>query len=78
MFAERVKTWTEEWKAQGLKEGRQEGEAKLLRKLLVRRFGVLPGWVDERLAQAGETDLETWVDRAFDAQALDDVFDLGG
>lgn len=82
MLAERVKTWTEEWKEQGLKEGqkegRKQGEAKLLRKLLVRRFGTLPGWVDERLALAAEPDLDTWADRAFDAQSLDEVFDIGG
>ena len=35
MLAERVKTWTQEWKDQG----RQEGETKLLRRQLTRRFG---------------------------------------
>jgi len=43
MLAERVKTWTQEWKEQGLQEGRkqglQEGEIRLLRRQLTRRFG---------------------------------------
>ncbi len=39
MLAERVvKSWTEEWKQQGI----SEGETKLLRRQLVRRFGSLP------------------------------------
>lgn len=75
---ERVKTWTEKWKQQGLQqgrqEGRQEGEAKVLHRLLSRRFGALPAWVDQRLEQANEVDLEYWTDRVLDAQALDDVF----
>jgi len=41
---------------------------------LSRRFGALPGWVDQRLEQANEVDLEYWTDRVLDAQALDDVF----
>jgi len=77
MLAERVKTWTEEWKAEGLAEGRREGleqgEAKVLRRLLVRRFGELPAWVDSRLGEASEAELETWADRVLDAASLDEV-----
>ena len=58
LLAERVKTWTQEWKDQGLREGRQGGEAKLLRRQLTRRFGPLPSWAEERLGQAGEPELE--------------------
>lgn len=52
MLAEQVKTWTEEWKQQGI----SEGETKLLCRQLVRRFGSLPAWAKARLEQAGETD----------------------
>jgi hypothetical protein len=70
MLAERVKTWTQEWKDQG----RQEGEAKLLRRQLTRRFGPLPSWADERLGQAGETELEEWGDRVLECRSLKEVF----
>ncbi len=70
MLAERVKTWTEDWKA----EGRQEGEAKMLRRQLVRRFGELPDWVDGRLGDAGEAELETWADQVLDAESLEEIF----
>jgi hypothetical protein len=34
-----------------------QGEARLLRRLLERRFGALPAWVDEHLATASEENL---------------------
>ena len=78
MLAERVKTWTQEWKDEGLREGRregrQEGETKVLRRQLTRRFGPLPSWAEERLGQAGETELEEWVDRVLECRSLEEVF----
>jgi len=90
MLAERVKTWTEEWKQQGLDQGRQEGrqegrregrqegkhlgEVSLLHHLLDRRFGPLPVWVDERLAQAGEAELEQWAERVLEYASLEEIF----
>jgi len=73
MLAERVKTWTEEWKQQGLQQGLQQGEARVLRRLLIRRFGPLPPWADERLALASEAELEGWTDRVLDARSLEEV-----
>lgn len=81
MLAERVKTWTEEWKQQGLEQGLEQGirqgvsqgEVKLLRRLLVRRFGVLPDWAEARLEQAGEAELEVWADRVLDCETLEEV-----
>ena len=75
MLAERVKTWTQEWKDEGLREGRREGETKFLRRLLTRRFGPLPSWAEERLGQAGETELEEWGDRVLECRSLKEVFD---
>ncbi len=74
MLAERVKTWTEEWKQEGVRQGRLEGEAKVVRRLLIRRFGVLPRWADERLEQASEAELDLWSERLLDYPSLDDVF----
>jgi hypothetical protein len=69
MLAERVKTWTEEWKQQGV----PLGEAKLLRRQLVRRFGALPAWAELRLEQAGEAELEVWADRVLECATLEEV-----
>lgn len=74
MLAETVEEWTRQWKQEGRQEGRQEGENALLRKLLERRFGALPAWVDECLAKAGPAQLETWGLELLEAKALEDVF----
>ena len=37
-----------------------QGEARLLRRLLERRFGTLPAWVDQHLATASEENLIRW------------------
>ena len=62
------------WKKEGLEEGRKEGEASLLKRLLQRRFEQLPGWIDQRLEQASRQELEGWADRVLDAERLEDVF----
>ena len=74
MLAERVMTWTQEWMEQGM----QKGEIKLLRRMLNRRFGPLPAWVDKRLEQAGEAELEAWADRVLECGSLDEVFGGAG
>ncbi len=63
-----------EGRLEGRQEGRLEGEAAVLKRLLIRRFGPLPEWVEPRLAQAGQADLERWADRVLDAPTLTDVF----
>jgi Domain of unknown function (DUF4351) len=59
---------------QGLDQGYVRGEASLLERQLVRRFGPLSEGVQERLATATRADLETWGDRILDAQRIEDVF----
>jgi hypothetical protein len=65
-----------EGRLEGRQEGRLEGEAAVLKRLLIRRFGPLPEWVEPRLTQAGQADLERWADRVLDAPTLTDVFTL--
>jgi hypothetical protein len=55
-------------------ESAQQGEIKLLRRQLARRFGPLPSWADERLEQASEAELEGWADRVLECRSLEDVF----
>ncbi len=61
----------------GMRQGRVEGERVVLERLLLRRFGLLPPEVAERLSEATAADLETWAENVLDAQALGDVFDSG-
>ncbi|MBI1789650.1 MAG: DUF4351 domain-containing protein [Acidobacteria bacterium] len=75
-----AKVQTQGWekgKAQGLVEGKLEGklegEVALLRRLLERRFGSLPGWVIERLQSASTDTLEEWGVRVLNAQTLEEV-----
>jgi len=64
----------QEGRQEGRQEGMQQGEAALLQKQLARRFGALPAWVPERLAQASPAQLERWGLEVLDAASLDDVF----
>jgi hypothetical protein len=59
---------------EGRKEGRLEGEAVLLRRQLLHRFGAVPAWAETRLKGASTEQLEAWGERVLDATTLDDVF----
>ena len=59
---------------QGMQQGRLEGEAKLLLRILPRRFGPLPSEITKRVHGADPNTIEIWADRVLDAKSLDDVF----
>ena len=69
----------DEGKAKGWAEGKAkgwaEGRAELLARILRRRFGDLPEWVEIRLREATPEQLESWADHALDATHLEAVFD---
>jgi predicted transposase YdaD len=73
----------EEGFEKGIEKGRLEGiergmavqARKQLRRLLTRRFGPLPEWVEERLDAAEIAQLEEWADRILDAETLKGVFE---
>ena len=60
--------------AKGRVEGRLEGESKLLKRLLERRFGSLPAWAIESLSNATELALEAWGEAVLTAPTLEAVF----
>jgi hypothetical protein len=62
-----------EWKQRWTQEGRREGEAALLTRLLERRFGTLPDTAKDRIAAADVSSLEEWSLRVLDAGSLDEV-----
>jgi hypothetical protein len=59
----------------GIEQGLQQGEALVLKRLLTRRFGPLPEEVENKLAQADRSQLESWADRVLDAKSLEEVFE---
>jgi hypothetical protein len=58
----------------GLEKGVIEGEKKTLRRLLLRRFQVIPDWAVERILQGSDAELEQWLDNVLDAATLESVF----
>ena len=58
----------------GVEKGIQQKANALLKRLLNRRFGELPEWVETRLATASREELEHWAERVLEAQRLEDVF----
>lgn len=63
---------------EGRDEGRTQGAALILQRLLSRRFGDLPPWALQRIAQASQAELERWGDRVLDAASLSAVFEEMG
>jgi hypothetical protein len=90
MLAERVMEWTRQWKAQGMQEGlekgiekgreegreegRKSGETALLKKMLELKYGPLPPWAEDKIAQADGAAIEQWAINLLSAQTLDEVF----
>ncbi len=58
----------------GRQEGLRDGEMRTLLRLLQRRFGPAPDWVQARLAEANRETLEAWTDKILDARSLNDLF----
>jgi len=63
----------QEGRQEGREEGRQEGDLTVLRRLITNRFGAIPGWVEERLANRSTDELEDLIVRFHDAQTIQDL-----
>ena len=59
---------------EGLQQGLQQGERLMLERMLIRRFGPLPGWVKGRLDAASVAELEAFGLRVLEADSLEAVF----
>ena len=57
----------------GIRKGMVQGEARVLLRLLERKFGTLPEKTRERIEGADEATLLTWSDRVLTAERLEDV-----
>ncbi len=51
----------------------KRGELTVLRRQIEKRFGAIPGWAEERLADRSASDLEELSVRVLDAQSLEDL-----
>ena len=58
----------------GIKKGLQQGESRVLRRLLTRRFGELLIWAEAKLQEAALEQLEAWSERVLEAGSLEEVF----
>ncbi|MBF0400471.1 MAG: DUF4351 domain-containing protein [Magnetococcales bacterium] len=81
MLATHVEKWSRDIEQKGILIGRQEGEqigeqkgeAKMLTRQLQRRFGNLPPWASQKIADAELSTLEEWSLRILDATTLESV-----
>ena len=67
-------TIAEQLRAEGRAEGLLKGEALLLERLLIGKFGELPTEVQSRLQTASRLDVERWAERVLLADGLEAVF----
>lgn len=58
---------------QGLREGARQEKISTLKRLLQRKFGSLPSWVDERIDQASKERLDDWTERLLEATSIRDL-----
>ena len=51
----------------------QKGELTILRRLIAKRFGALPGWAAEKLAGLSTAELEALSERVLDAGSMEEL-----
>ncbi len=78
MLAERVKEWTHEWEAKGVrkgrKEGMQKGEAGILLRQMHLKFGKLDAEVLAKIESASAEQLLVWSEHILSAQTVEEMF----
>jgi len=58
---------------EGKQQGREEGELKVLRRQIEKRFGPLPDWAEKWLASRSASELEELSIRVLDAETLEEL-----
>jgi hypothetical protein len=71
---EGLQTGLEQGMQQDLQQGMQKGELTILRRLISRRFGSLPGWLEEHLVKLSTNELEEISLCLLDAEDIDELF----
>jgi hypothetical protein len=62
---------------EGRMQGRAEGPANSLIRMLTRRFGPMPADLTQRVQTATQAEFDFWFDRILDAKTVADVFTAG-
>jgi len=68
-----METFIDRYIAQGKELGEQGGEAKLLLRLIERKFGPVSETIRHRITEADSETLLTWSERILDARSLDEL-----
>jgi hypothetical protein len=64
----------ETWRREAIREGQEQGERKVLLRLLLRRFGAeVDGEIERRVATASVEQIEVWAERALSAPTLTEL-----
>lgn len=85
MRGRKFETWTDAVEDRGLQRGLKQGLEqgleqahaslrRILERVLVKRYGALPLGVAAQIEHAPMDELETWIDRAMDADSIDALF----
>lgn len=76
--AEKMSTFAERFRQegveQGLQQGMRQGEAQLLLRLMTRKFGAVPEPVRRRIEAASPEQLLGWSERGLTAASAEEVF----
>ena len=59
---------------QGMQQGMQQEAQQVLTRLSQRKYGQLPPWVEEKIAQSTEEQLNHWIDKILDAESIEELF----
>ena len=73
MLATHVEKWSRDIEQKGILIGEHSGGAKILTRQLQRRFGDLPPWARQKIADANLSAMEEWSLRILDATTLESV-----
>ncbi|HKH47235.1 MAG TPA: Rpn family recombination-promoting nuclease/putative transposase [Thermoanaerobaculia bacterium] len=74
MLAESIDRWNRELREEGVQEGVQKGEARVVLRLLRLKFGSLEPEIEDQVRSADADRLLQWGERVLTAESLQDVF----
>lgn len=69
-----IRQGREAGREEGREEGRREEGLSILRRLLAKRFGTLPNWLDERLSKLSTAEVGELSPRVLDAKSIEELF----
>ena len=69
-----VATIAQTYEARGEARGLEQHARQTLQRMLAHKFGSLPDHFEQRIEQAGQPQLDHWLDQVLDATSLESVF----